>query len=284
MSDKTKTHFRFNYPQHREVAKQSLATEDISKTMNSSGLSKEEIVEWLKEYQVENWTINKDLSVDVKGNVYLDHCFRPQTKNEWLEQIEGYEEHTDPEGYEELTLCDDGTYERRGSYYQFEEKQFEPYTLPVQFHKVSGDFGISQNRLATLKGCPKEIGGDFDCEHSGITSLEGAPSNVGGIFNCAENAIETVGQIDTVVGDSFVGMYGIIEFKGVMPNDFNRINVPAATFNQATLPTREKNLLEATVARKPVRIDLAALGNESAYNQAKKEKALIQTKTNTFKI
>ncbi|MGF6348209.1 hypothetical protein [Variovorax sp. W2I14] len=284
MNNKTSTPFRFNHPQHREASNPGKASDSIGKSMNSSGLTKEEIGQWLKEYGVENWTINHDLSVDVRGSVYLDHCFRPQNKNEWLEQMAGYEEHTDHENREELKLCDDGTYERRGSYFAFEEKRFKPYTLPVRFNKVSGDFCISQNRLASLKGCPKEVGGDFDCEHSGITSLEGAPSKIGGIFNCSENNVSTVGQIDTLVGKSFVGLYGIREFKDVMPNDFNRINVPAATFNQATLPTREKNLLEATVARKPVRIDLAALGNEAAYNQAKKEKALTQTKSNTFKI
>ena len=50
--------------------------------------------------------------------------------------------------------------------------------IPIQFNKVSGYFVCSENRLTTLKGCPKYVGNFFACNDNGLTTLQYAPQEV----------------------------------------------------------------------------------------------------------
>ncbi len=63
--------------------------------------------------------------------------------------------------------------------------------LPVKFEKINGYFDISNNKLESLEGCPKEVQKDFDCSNNNITSLFGAPHSVGD-FDCSHNNISSL--------------------------------------------------------------------------------------------
>lgn len=93
----------------------------------------DEIHEICRQYNITNYTINDDMSIDVDGIVNLY---------------------------------------RKGL-----------TELPLQFNRVSESFECPENRLTTLKGCPKYVGGSFYCNENKLTSLQYAPKEVaGGIF------------------------------------------------------------------------------------------------------
>ena len=105
-----------------------------------------------KEYDIENYTINDDGSIDVDGDVDL-----------WG-----------------LDLTE----------------------LPLTFNKVSGYFNCYNNRLTSLKGCPRWVGGSFGCVDNQLTSLEFSPDYVGGNFYCSNNKLVD-NYCDTDIGKDF---------------------------------------------------------------------------------
>ena len=126
----------------------------------------EDIDSICKRYNITNYTINSDGTVDVEGDVNLrqvlvdclfhDDCFWGLTK------------------------------------------------LPLKFGKVTGDFDCSRNQLISLDGAPKEVGGDFDCSYNQLTTLEGGPSHVdGGFFYCNNNQLITLEGGPREVGGYF---------------------------------------------------------------------------------
>ena len=101
--------------------------------------NEQEIHDICKKYNIENYTINSDGSIDVDGGVYLS----------------------------QKTLTE----------------------IPLNFNKVGGDFLIGENRLTSLRGCPKEVGGDFSCSRNKITNLIGGPKIVGGEYFANRNSL-----------------------------------------------------------------------------------------------
>ena len=112
-----------------------------------------------EKYDIENWTINPDGTVDVDGDVYLgDKDF-----NEL------------PIKFGKVT----------GDFTCSENKLTSLLGSP---NKVGGDFGCGNNILTTLEGGPKEVGGYFNCSFNLLTSLKGAPDKVPG-FSCWNNRL-----------------------------------------------------------------------------------------------
>jgi len=50
----------------------------------------------------------------------------------------------------------------------------------IKFNIIGGSFGISKNKLTTLKGCPRIVFGDFFANFNELTSLDYAPERVDG--------------------------------------------------------------------------------------------------------
>jgi hypothetical protein len=109
---------------------------------------------------IENWSINKDGLVDVRGNVNI---ISKETK---LPLNFGY-----------VT----GNFDCNISSYSI------PYTklttLEGSPRRVDGNFDCQFNSLTDLKGAPTEVGGYFRCSYNPLTSLEGAPRMIGGDFH-----------------------------------------------------------------------------------------------------
>ncbi len=56
-----------------------------------------------------------------------------------------------------------------------------------------GDLEIYNNqKITSLRGCPKEVTGSLKCQNIGITSLEGCPEKVGRNFYCDENKLTSL--------------------------------------------------------------------------------------------
>jgi hypothetical protein len=140
-----------------------------------------------KEYRIDNYTINDDLSIDVNGDV--DLCDRGLNKlpikfgnvsgdfycdRNQLISLEGAPQ-----------LVSGGFYCHRN---QLTSLEGAPQS-------VGGEFYCSDNRLTSLEGAPQSVGGDFYCYNNQLTSLEGAPQTVGGDFICRDNPIYSIWRL-----------------------------------------------------------------------------------------
>lgn len=121
-------------------------------------------------YSIHNWTLNKDGSIDVDGDVNI--CDRSLFKIPLrFRNVTGGFNCI----YNELTSLE-------GS--------------PIS---VSGDFYCNNNKLTSLKGCPVSVGGSFHCYNNNLKSLKGCPKSIGSYFDCGNNDIvdfEGIGIID----------------------------------------------------------------------------------------
>ena len=115
------------------------------------------IDEICEKYEIENYTINPDGSIDVYGNVFL------------------YKK-----GLTELPL----TFNKVTGYFDCSVNDLT--TLKGSPKWVDGDFYCSwnNNKLTSLEFSPDYVGNDFYCSHSGLTDLIGSPKYIGGDFVC----------------------------------------------------------------------------------------------------
>ena len=112
-------------------------------------MNKKEIKEWLNSYNIINYRINSDLTVDVDGPVNL---YRRNLTSIPIQfgKVTGYFD-CDYNNLQSLEGCPE---------------------------KVGGSFYCSYNKLQSLKWCPTKIGGNFACHHNNLTTLEYKPEVV----------------------------------------------------------------------------------------------------------
>ena len=119
------------------------------------------IINWLNEMEIENYSINDDLSVDVDGSVWLN--------NKGLNEI--------PVQFNKVINTFDCSHNQLTS-------------LEGAPREVGGWFSCQNNQLTSLEGAPREVGMWFGCSNNKITSLKGCPREVGGSFYCKYNKVE----------------------------------------------------------------------------------------------
>jgi len=135
--------------------------------------TREEVIQVCEKYEIENYTINDDLSIDIDGNVNLYY-----RRLEYLPLKFNYV----------------------SDYFGCPENQLE--TLEGCPQRVGGSFGCDYNQLETLKGSPQTVGGYFNCYRNELKTLEGSPQTVYGGFNCSHNVLTSLeGGPQTVDGD-----------------------------------------------------------------------------------
>jgi len=118
------------------------------------------IDELCKKYNIKNYTINTDGSIDVDGYVNLFKA-----------------------GLKKLPLKFNKI--NRGFSCSFNKlTSFEG--SPVE---VNGSSYFNNNKLTSFKGSPKIVRTDFECEYNKINSFEYFPSHVGSTFYCVGNPI-----------------------------------------------------------------------------------------------
>ena len=124
---------------------------------------KESIESICEKYDITNYIINSDGSIDVDGNIILSYDFE---RGE-LSKI--------PLKFAKVIG-------------DFECDRNQLTTLKGSPKSVVGNFDCSGNQLTSLEYCPESIGGNFDCHSNQLTSLEGLPE-IGGYINCRRNQI-----------------------------------------------------------------------------------------------
>jgi hypothetical protein len=155
--------------------------------------TREEVIEVCRKYDIRNYSINDDLSIDISGGVFLD-----RKKLEYLPVRFNYVSG-------DFTCCGNGLRSLEGCP-QTVDSHFYCYdnelkTLEGSPLTVGGDFSCSWNDLKTLKGCPSVVNGNFNCFGNELKSLEGCPSVVNGNFNCSHNKLADLEHFPEVSGN-----------------------------------------------------------------------------------
>ena len=102
----------------------------------------EYIKNWLDDMDIDNYTINDDLTIDVDGDVDLN--------NKKLEKI--------PVKFKSI-----------GGYFDCGSNQLT--SLKGSPDSVGKDFYCRDNQLTSLEGCPESVGGSFYCDHNPIEEI-----------------------------------------------------------------------------------------------------------------
>jgi hypothetical protein len=55
----------------------------------------------------------------------------------------------------------------------------------IKFNIVDGKFNISNNKITSLKGCPKIVKSNFECMYTDIKNLKYSPIEVNGSYLCS---------------------------------------------------------------------------------------------------
>jgi hypothetical protein len=136
-----------------------------------------------KKYNIKNYTINSDNSVDVDDNVKLrDKDLKSIPLN--FNIVNGYFGC----GYNHLTSLK-GCPVRVGNGFYCYDNQLTSLQYSPQYVE-SGDFSCGNNKIKSLQYCTELIRGYFSCTYNNLTSLEYHPT-VYGEFWCWNNQINT---------------------------------------------------------------------------------------------
>jgi hypothetical protein len=140
-----------------------------------------------KQYDIENYTINEDGSIDVDGDVNLN--YKELTKLPLkFRNVTGYFYCSD----NQLTSLE-GAPKSVGGHFECPNNQLT--SLEGGPQEVGGTFYCSNNYLISLEDAPQSVGGGFYSSYNQLTSLEGFPDYVGGYFGCDNNPIYNIWQL-----------------------------------------------------------------------------------------
>ena len=155
---------------------------------------KDKIIQLCKKFNIQNYSINPDLSIDVEGTVDI-HGLKLSSLPLRFSIVRG----DFSCAYNNLTSLEGCPIEVRGLFFCSNNRLT---TLGGGPREVGKEFACNYNYLTTLEGGPREVSGDFDCSNNKITTLEGSPNYVGGYFNCSNNNLTTLDRCpDHVRGD-----------------------------------------------------------------------------------
>jgi len=134
----------------------------------------QEIREVCEKYNITNYIINDDCSIDVDGDVNLENMKLSKLPLKFRNVSYNF-------------FC---------CYNQLTSLEGAPQS-------VGWGFYCSYNQLASLEGAPQSVGGGFYCRDNQLTSLDGAPQSVGGGFYCSYNQLASLEGAPQSVGGGF---------------------------------------------------------------------------------
>jgi len=153
-------------------------------------------------YDIRNYSINSDGSIDVDGNVHLER-----------------------QNLTSIPLKFNDVY---GGFFCTNNNLTNISGSPKM---VNGDFYCYTNKITSLIGGPKHVGGSLSIDSNQITNLIGAPEYIGGNFYIFGNASLTStysGEIDIELVGNVVGILrsGLPEIiKGVIETDNHKFKL-----------------------------------------------------------
>lgn len=141
-----------------------------------------DIADWLNSNGVEKYTIEEDLTVNVKGGLKIN--------TQELDYL--------PVRFAKV----DGNVSFHYMYYSTQTRG-KLKSLEGCPQIVGGHFNCSYNQLKSLVGGPKEVALNYVCSDNCLISLQGSPEEVIGNFNCEDNILETLKGGPLKVGEKY---------------------------------------------------------------------------------
>ena len=132
------------------------------------------IEEICKKYDITNYTVNPDGSIDVHRSVDLSYNSLKEIPLNFNRVDGGFH------------ICNNQLTSLKG--------------CPKW---IGGEIDLSCNLLTTLEGSPDHVGLNFWCDDNHLTSLKGCLKHIEGSFNCFSNQLTTLEYGPDYVGDSF---------------------------------------------------------------------------------
>ncbi len=162
-----------------------------------------------QQYDIKDYSINPDGSIDVDGDVYLCGGKLSRLPLEFRHVSGNFYCHNN-----QLTSLQGCPESVGGGFYCYSNQLTSLEGCP---ESVGEGFYCDNNQLTNLEGCPRSVGGNFDCAHNQLTSLQGCPESVDGDFSCYYNpvsdiyklfktfkCIEWLNEYDVIQGDSVI--------------------------------------------------------------------------------
>jgi len=165
------------------------------KTLNEN-INSSEIDSICNEYNIKNYIINEDGSIDVDGNVNL--------YNKKLKVL--------PLNFRKVS----------GDFYCNYNQLISLEGAP---QSVGKDFSCCSNQLTTLEGAPQSIRGYFDCNSNQLTTLEGAPQRIGGNFNCSDNQLTSLEGVPKRVSGLFLCYSNNLKNIDYLPKYYKELDI-----------------------------------------------------------
>ena len=137
-----------------------------------------------KKYNIENYTINEDGSIDVNGNVDLSSRLLKRLPL-LFNRVSGFFDCSD----NELTTLE-GSPKYVGSDFNCTYNKLTSLKYGPEY--VGEDFLCSNNQLISLEGSPEYVGINFYCNETGIYDLKGISYEIDGFLFCTDNPISTI--------------------------------------------------------------------------------------------
>jgi hypothetical protein len=167
-------------------------------------VNEEEIHDICKEFNIENYTINRDGTIDVNGSVNLPNKGLTKLPLKFNKVSGNFSC-----SYNQLTTLEGAPKSVSGDFYcrgnKLTSLKGAPKSVGGDFHcqynqlkkleatqSIGGNFNCFSNELTSLEGAPQSVGGKFDCSKNKLTSLEGAPQSVGVYFNFCNNQLTSL--------------------------------------------------------------------------------------------
>ena len=147
----------------------------------------EDIDEICKEYNIIDYVVNKDVSIDVNGCVDLYNIGLTKLPLKFNKVNDGFYCEKN-----KLTSLEGSPIEVNGHFYCHNNYLTSLEGSPKE---VNGSFYCHNNELTSFKFSPKIIRGNFDCEYNNIKSFEYFPSFVKCCFYCGDNPIYEVWKL-----------------------------------------------------------------------------------------
>ena len=140
-------------------------------------MNRADVRKWAEHYELENFHINRNGTVDVDGDVDI-HYDRSISIRKLPIQF----------GY--VAGDFDASFSRLVS-------------LAGSPREVGGNFICTWNDLTSLDGSPHEVGRVFDCSHNQLTSIDGCAQVVGTEFLCCDNVLSSLHGAPAKIGSVF---------------------------------------------------------------------------------
>ena len=169
------------------------------------------MIDLCRKYGIEDFSINKDGSVDVNGNVHIEGLYLTKIPLKFNKVFGDF-------------YCDSN------SLTSFEGSP----------NWVGGNFDCSNNRLKSLKHSPYFVGGYFSCGNNELINLDFSPKEIGIFFDCIENPLITNYSNSKILS---CGFNTTLKEDGLIQNEHGDI----INYNEWCLNEKRKKILNKII-------------------------------------